>query len=137
MAGSIRSSSSEPRFVAPSGFLAQVPFNAAVQVGDLILIAGQIGIDDAGVVVAGGVGEQTRICLQNARKILEALGASLADVVQTRIYITSFSEYADFNRVYQEFFSAPFPVRSTIGVAELALNAQIEIEFIAAKRGNT
>jgi 2-iminobutanoate/2-iminopropanoate deaminase len=55
-------------------------------------------------------------------------------VVQTRIYLTDFSGYADYNRVYQEFFSPPFPTRATVGTPQLALGAEIEIEAIAIRR---
>lgn len=119
---------------APGGFLAKAPISNAVRVGDLIFVSGQIGIDDMGAVVPGGIGAQTRTCLENIRDILASFGAEMLDVVQTRIYLTDFAGYADYNRVYQEFFSAPFPARATVGTPGLALGAEIEIEAIAIRR---
>jgi 2-iminobutanoate/2-iminopropanoate deaminase len=119
---------------APSGFLAAAPLSNAVRVGDLIFISGQIGIGDAGTVVPGGVGEQTRACLQGIQRILESMGASAADVVQTRVFLTDFTGYDAYNRVYREYFSSPFPTRSTVGVSQLALGAEIEIEAVAITR---
>ena len=119
---------------APSGFLARAPLSAAIRVGDLIFVSGQIGIDDAGAVVIGGIQEQTRACLESIKNILAPMGATMADVVQTRVYLTDFSGYADYNRVYQEYFSAPFPTRATVGTPMLALGAQIEIEAVAMRR---
>ena len=84
-----------------------------------------------GAVVPGGIGGQTRACLESIRDILASYGAGMADVVQTRIFLTDFAGYADYNRVYQEFFSAPFPTRSTVGTPGLALGAGIEIEAVA------
>lgn len=118
----------------PTGVLAKVPMSNAVRVGDMIFISGQIGINDAGAVVAGGIGEQARVCLKNIKAILESMDASMADVVQTRVYLTTFTGYAEYNIVYQEFFAAPFPARATVGTPQLALDAEIEIEAIAVRR---
>jgi reactive intermediate/imine deaminase len=125
--------SAERQFVAPTGILAAAPYSAAVQVGDMIILSGQIGLDEAGALIPG-VGGQTRACLQSISNILEGLGASLADVVQTRVFLTSFGTYAEYNDAYREFFSAPYPARATLGTSELALGAGIEIEAVAIRR---
>lgn len=119
------------KFLPPSGALAQAPISSAARLGDWIVVSGQIAIDQSGVVVSGGVGAETRACLESLKAILESMGSSLADVVQTRIFLTDFSGYADFNTVYREYFSAPYPTRSTVGTPELALGAAIEIEAVA------
>jgi 2-iminobutanoate/2-iminopropanoate deaminase len=62
------------------------------------------------------------------------MGASMADVVQTRVFLTDFTGYDDYNQVYREYFSAPFPTRSTVGAPQLALRAEIEIEAVAIRR---
>lgn len=129
-----RISDEEWEYRAPEGFLARAPISSAIRVGDVIYLSGQIGIDDTGAVVPGGIGAQTRACLESIRDILASYGAGLSDVVQTRIFLTDFSGYADYNRVYQEFFSAPFPTRSTVGTPGLALGAEIEIEAVAVLR---
>ena len=134
MAAEARTSGEEWEYRAPEGFLAKAPISGAIRVGDTIFLSGQIGIDDKGAVVPGGIAGQTRACLANIRKLLASYGAGMADVVQTRIFITDFADYADYNRVYQEFFSAPFPTRSTIGTPALALGAGIEIEAVAILR---
>ncbi len=98
-----RDGKDEREFQAPTGVLAKVPMSSAVRTGDMIFVSGQIGIDDAGAVVAGGIGEQTRVCLENIKTILQSMGASMTDVVQTRVYLTDFTGYGDYNRVYQEY----------------------------------
>jgi 2-iminobutanoate/2-iminopropanoate deaminase len=125
---------SDREFVAATGALAAAPFSAAVQVGDMILVSGQIGIDEAGSLVPGGVGAQTRASLEALKGILEGLGASLADVVQTRVFLTDFATYSDYNDAYREFFTPPYPTRATLGTSELALGAGIEIEAVAIRR---
>lgn len=125
--------SAEREFTAPTGVLAEAPYSAAIRVGDLIFVSGQIGIDEAGGIVPGGVAGQTRACLQSIQDILEGMGASLADVIQTRVFLTDFAGYDDYNRVYREFFTSPFPTRATLGTPQLALGAEIEIEAVAIK----
>ncbi len=125
---------SDREFVAATGVLAQAPFSAAVQVGDMILVSGQIGLDESGGLVPGGVGAQTRASLEALKGILEGLGASMADVVQTRVFLTDFATYADYNEAYREFFTPPYPTRATLGTSELALGAGIEIEAVAIRR---
>jgi 2-iminobutanoate/2-iminopropanoate deaminase len=124
----------EREFQAPTGILAKAPYSAAVRVGDVIFVSGQIGVDDVGRLVPGGVGGQTRACLQAIKDILEAMGASLADIVQTRVFLTDFDGYDDYNRAYREYFTAPFPTRSTLGTPQLALGAEVEIEAVAIAR---
>jgi 2-iminobutanoate/2-iminopropanoate deaminase len=125
---------SDREFVAATGVLAQAPFSAAVQVGDMILVSGQIGLDESGSLVPGGVGAQTRASLEALKGILEGLGASMAEVVQTRVFLTDFATYADYNDAYREFFTPPYPTRATLGTSELALGAEIEIEAVAIRR---
>jgi 2-iminobutanoate/2-iminopropanoate deaminase len=127
----------ERQFQAPEGFLAQAALSGAIRVGEVIFTSGQVGIDDHGAVVAGGIGEQTRVCLQNIQRILEGFDAALQDVVQVRVFLVDFTGYDDYNRVYREFFTTPFPTRSTIGTPQLALGAEIEIEAIAIRRSVT
>lgn len=125
--------SADREFVAATGVLAQAPFSAAVRVGDTIIVSGQIGLDESGSLVPG-VGDQTRAALQATKDILEGLGASMADVVQTRVFLTDFATYADYNEAYREFFTPPYPARATLGTSELALGAGVEIEAVAIRR---
>lgn len=128
-------SGGDREFVAATGILAEAPFSAAVRIGDTIIVSGQIGLDESGSLVPG-VGGQTRAALQATKGILEGLDASLADVVQVRVFITDFATYAEYNDAYREFFSPPYPARATLGTSELALGAGIEIEAIAIRRSN-
>jgi 2-iminobutanoate/2-iminopropanoate deaminase len=127
--------SGDREFVAATGVLASAPFSAAVRIGDTIIISGQVGLDESGNLIPG-VGDQTRAALQAIKDILEGLGASMADVVQVRVFLTDFATYADYNDAYREFFSEPFPARATLGTSELALGAGIEIEAVAIRRTN-
>ncbi len=78
------------------------------------------------------IGDQTRVCLENLRRVLEAAGATFADVVKVTIFNTEIDRQDDVNRVYREFFGEHRPARSHVGVSRLVSpRLKIEIEAIA------
>ncbi|MBA4377574.1 MAG: RidA family protein [bacterium] len=111
------------------------PYSQGVAAAGLVFTAGQIGLDPAtGKFVPGGVVEQARRALDNARAVVEAGGATLADVVKVTVFLADMGDFAAFNEVYREFFTADFPARSAVGVAALPVGALVEVEMIAATR---
>ena len=90
-------------------------------------MSGQLGLDD-GVLVNGGVADQTRQALANMAALLESEGASLASVVKTTVYLRHMSDYAVMNEAYLGAFGDHRPARAAVGVAGLPLNALVEIE---------
>ena len=80
--------------------------------------------------VGGDIARQTRRVFDNLRAVCEAAGGSLAQVARIGIYLTDLSHFAAVNAVMQEYFQAPFPARSTIGVASLPRGAQVEVDAI-------
>jgi 2-iminobutanoate/2-iminopropanoate deaminase len=111
------------------------PYSQGVAAGGLVFTAGQIGLDPAtGKFVPGGLVEQARRALNNARAVVEAGGASLADVVKVTVFLADMGDFAAFNEVYREFFTADYPARSAVGVAALPVGALVEVEMIAAAR---
>jgi 2-iminobutanoate/2-iminopropanoate deaminase len=108
------------------------PYSQAIQSGDLLFTAGQIGLEpSSGELVQGGIEAQTRQVLTNVKNILEAAGSSLDNVVKTTVFLQNMADFAAMNAVYAEFFPANPPARSTIAVAALPKGAMIEIEVIA------
>lgn len=82
-------------------------------------------------VEAEGIEEQTRQVLRNLQAILAEKGASLDQVVKVTTHLQDVArDFAAYNKVYQEFFTAPFPVRTTVG-SDLA-NILVEIDFVVA-----
>lgn len=112
------------------GATRSLPFSEAVRVGDMLYLAGQIGTDASGAVVAGGVEAETRQTLENIRAVLERHGSSLARVVKCTVMLVDLpTSYAPMNGVYRTFFAAErMPARSTFGATALALGARVEIE---------
>ena len=111
------------------------PYSQAIDSGaGLIFVSGQLPIDPAtGAFPEGGVQEQTRQSLTNAKAILEAAGLSLAKVVKTTVFLADMGDFAAMNEVYAQFFTEPFPARSAVAVKTLPKGALVEVECIASK----
>ena len=96
-------------------------------------MSGQLGIDPAtNKLVEGGVAAETEQLLKGVSAVLAAAGLSVGDVVKANVFLTDMNDFAAMNKVYETFFEAPYPARSTIGIAALPGGAHVEIEFIAS-----
>lgn len=103
-----------------------------VRVGDLMFVSGQVSVDAQGRLVGpGDIHTQTRQTLMNLQTILRLADLDLDDVVKTTVMLTDWRHYAAYNEVYQTFFHAPYPARSTVGGSLARHGALIEIEAIA------
>ena len=111
------------------------PYSQAIDSGmGLVFVSGQLPIDPStGAFPEGGVKEQTRQSLTNARAILEAAGLELRNVVKTTVFLADMADFAAMNEVYAQFFEAPFPARSAVAVKTLPKGALVEVECIASK----
>ena len=120
--------------IAADGAPAAVgPYSHAVRSGDFLFLSGQTPLDPGtGKLVEGGIGDQTRRCLENLQAVCDAAGASLSNAVRCGIYVTDMGTFAEVNEVYATFFDSAPPARSTIGVAALPVGAQVEIDAIVA-----
>jgi 2-iminobutanoate/2-iminopropanoate deaminase len=107
-----------------------LPFSPAVRVGELIFVSGQASVDATGQIVSDTFEGEFRRSVENMRKVLQAAGSDLAHVVQTRNYVRDAEELPLFNRLYREYFSAPFPARTTITNC-LPPSLRYEIECVA------
>ena len=111
------------------------PYSQAVWTGNLLYCSGQTPIDPVtGKLVAGGIGEQTSQAFNNLEAVLTEAGLTMDNVIKVNVYLTSMANFGGMNQVYQERFSMPYPARTTVAVAELPLNALVEIEFVAEKK---
>ena len=110
------------------------PYSQAIEVNGFIFASGQIPIDPAtGEFVKGGIKEQTRQSLLNAKSILIAAGTDLNRVIKTTVYLSDMANFAAMNEVYSSFFEQPFPARSAVAVKDLPKGALVEVEVLAAK----
>jgi 2-iminobutanoate/2-iminopropanoate deaminase len=108
------------------------PYSQAIVAGEYIFCAGQGAIDPGtGEVRAGSVEEETERTLRNVGAVLDAAGASFADVVKTTVFLTDMDDFAAMNGVYGGFFPDPPPARSTVAVKALPKGIRVEIEVVA------
>ncbi len=110
-----------------------LPFSPCVVVGDMIFVSGQASVDKTGKIVRDTFEGEFRRSLENVRAILEAAGSDLAHVVQTRNFVRDAEDVPLFNQLYKEYFSAPFPARTTITNC-LPPSLRFEIEAVAVRR---
>lgn len=119
-------------FAAVEGIPPQVgPFAHATRWGDTLYVTGQMPTDPAtGRLVDGGIVEQARQVLANLSAVLAQFGATLADALMARVYLTDFDDFAAFNTEYVTWFNGPLPSRTCIGATGLAVGAAVEIDLI-------
>ncbi len=108
-----------------------LPFTPGLKFGQLVFISGQGPIDDKGKVVQADIKEQTRLTLENFRRVVEAAGSNMDSVLQTTVYLKDLGDYHGMNEVYSTFFKEPRPARATLGVADLLFGMKVEIQGIA------
>jgi 2-iminobutanoate/2-iminopropanoate deaminase len=108
-------------------------YSQAVVHGGLAYLSGQIPIDPASNnLIEGGVTQQTERVLENIKAVLGACGATLDSVLKTTVFLRDMGDFNAMNQVYQRYFSANPPARSTIQAAKLPRDVAVEIDVIAA-----
>ncbi len=110
-----------------------LPFSPCVKVGPFVFVSGQASVDATGKIVTDSLEGEVRRSIENLRAVLKAVDCDLSDVVQTRNYVRDADDVPEFNRLYREYFKAPFPARTTITGCLKGL--RYEIECIAVVRG--
>ena len=110
------------------------PYSQAIVEGDFIFVAGQGPINpQTGKREPGDVRAETKRTFENLGAILQAAGSSLDHLIKCNVYLRDINDFAAMNEVYQTFFSAPFPARTTIQAGALPGGIAVEIECIARK----
>ena len=108
------------------------PYNQAIRVGELVFVAGQLGISrESGELVGPGVAEQTEQIMKNLGAILEAAGSDLDKLLKTTVFLVDLDDFGGMNEVYAKHVGDRPPARSTVGISQLPSGARVEIEAIA------
>jgi 2-iminobutanoate/2-iminopropanoate deaminase len=110
-----------------------LPFSPSAAYGDLLFVSGQASVDETGKLVSGDFESEFRRSMENLRKILEDAGSDFSLVLQTRNYLRDPENVVLFNQLYREYFSAPYPARTTITNC-LPPVLHYEIECVAVRR---
>jgi 2-iminobutanoate/2-iminopropanoate deaminase len=114
----------------PNGSIA--PLSAAYSAAGFLFTSGQLAFDETGKLHTGDIAEQTRLCLENIRRLLAVEGLCLQDVVKVTIWLTDASDFGGFNAAYSDFFQEHRPARSTVRSDLMLPGAKVEIEAVAA-----
>lgn len=108
------------------------PYSQAIAIDNLIYTSGQIGINPStGVIVDGGIVQETEQAISNIKEILRASGTDFDKVIKTTCFLTDMGDFAVFNSIYAKYFVSK-PARSCVAVSKLPKGAMVEIEVIAS-----
>ncbi len=108
------------------------PYSQATKFNNLVFISGQIAIDPkSGVVIEGGVKEQTKQIFENIKAILEAADSSLEKVLKITVYLRNMDFFKTVNEVFNEYLKGNYPARETVEVCRLPGEVDVEISAIA------
>ncbi len=111
-----------------------LPFSAAVRVGNTLYLSGQVGVLPGTMKLApGGLEAEALQVMKNIEAVLHANGYKLKHLVKCTVMLADIADWAAFNVVYQDFLQKPYPARSAFGTSGLGLGARLEVECMAAK----
>lgn len=109
-----------------------LPFSAAVEANGFVFVSGQASVDSNGEIVSGSFEDEMRRALQNVTDILRSAGLTLENVVRVTSYVQDPTDLPQYNQLYREFFSQPFPTRTTI-TSCLTAALKFEVDVIAVR----
>jgi 2-iminobutanoate/2-iminopropanoate deaminase len=122
------------RIVPPGAPAPRGPYSHAVRAGDFIFVSGQGPVDPVTNEFSyGSIEHETRLVLNNIRRILEGCGAGMADVVRCGVFLRDGNDFAAMNQVYAEFFGANKPARTTVETKFANPTMKVEIDCVACK----
>ncbi len=114
-----------------------LPFAKAAGAEGWLYVSGQVPRDSEGQIVFGNMTTQARATLDNLKGVLELAGYSLEDVVRVGVWIEDPRDFAEFNKVYAQYFSTDHaPARATVQ-AMLMADLRVEVDCIAYKKPRT
>ena len=111
-----------------------LPFSPAVEAGGFIFISGQASVDINGKIINDNFDNECRRSFENVRTILNGAGLSFEDVVQVRNYVADQGDLKRFNEIYKEYFSEPYPARTTL-IGCLGNLLKFEVDVVAFRKG--
>jgi 2-iminobutanoate/2-iminopropanoate deaminase len=109
------------------------PYSPAIQVGNTLWVAGQIGRDPATGQLGATTADQVRLAMDSIGELLEEAGFSFDDIVQAQVFLADLEDYDEMNEVYAGYFTGPAPARAALQVARLPLDARVEILVTAVR----
>jgi 2-iminobutanoate/2-iminopropanoate deaminase len=108
-----------------------LPLSHAIRAGDYVYTSGHIAARPDGTIVTGDFAAEVRAVLDNVRAVVRTAGGTLADVCKVTAYLLNATLFEPFNEVYREYFTAPYPARSTVLAPLSNPDLRIEVEAVA------
>jgi 2-iminobutanoate/2-iminopropanoate deaminase len=109
------------------------PYSQGIAAAPWLFVSGQLGIQpETGELVSPDFAPQARQALENLRQIVLAAGSDLDQVSAVDVFVTNIEDFAEFNKIYVEYFSEHRPARAVVEVRALPKGACVEIKCIAA-----
>lgn len=102
-------------------------FSQGLKVGNRIYVAGTTPLNVETGTIPESIEDQTKQVLSNIEHVLQAGGASLSDVVKVTVHLADINDFDAFNAVYDEYFSEPLPVRTTVGSQLKGFKVEIDV----------
>lgn len=124
-----------PEAVKPGGHMPSgLPFSEGMIAGNLVFLSGQLGTLPGKLELNNKTAEdEFRQVMENVFSTLKANGLGAKNVVKCLVMLADMKDWPAFNKIYLEYFEAPYPARSAFGANGLALNARVELEVIAMR----
>ncbi len=109
-----------------------VPLSPATKAGGFVYVSGLPPLNpDTGELITGDIQAQTRQSLENVKRVLQAAGSSLENVLKVHVYCSNSGYFAEVNEVYREYFDEDAPARTFITVGSWMMPFDIEIDCVA------
>lgn len=113
------------------------PYSQGIAAAPWLFVSGQLGIQpETGELVSSDFAPQARQALENLRQIVLAAGSDLNQVTAVDVFVTNIENFAEFNKIYTEYFSEHRPARAVVEVSALPKGACVEIKCIAVCMSN-
>jgi 2-iminobutanoate/2-iminopropanoate deaminase len=110
------------------------PYSQGITAGSLVFVSGQLGLNpETGELVSSEFAQQAHQALENLNQIVLAAGCDLSRVVAVDVFLTDMGKFAEFNQIYQQYFSEHRPARAVVEVSSLPKGAQLEIKCVACR----
>ena len=109
------------------------PYSQAVLSGDTLYVSGNIPVNPSDGGIPDGIEAQTKQVFENMKAVLKEAGMDFSDVVKTTAFLTDLDNFATFNALYADYFTAPYPARSCVEVSKLPKGVLVEVECVAKK----
>ena len=107
------------------------PYSQAIKTNNTVFTSGQIPVNPQTGEIPDGAQAQAHQVFENLKNLLEASGTGMDKVVKTTVFIQNMEDFSVINKIYEEYFSKPYPARSCVEVSKLPKGVLIEVEAIA------